>query len=105
MTDTLIVDPPDGHRYGYPKAVPDDRRHDIKHADIGWNGGKGEQTHDDLHPSEKFKGVADAVNARTDPKTAACEAQNKRRKHELERVGRSTKHQHEHSDPADLVDE
>lgn len=22
MTDTLIVDPPDGHRYGFPKAVP-----------------------------------------------------------------------------------
>ena len=30
--DILIVDPPDGHRYGFPKAVPDDRRHDI----IAW---------------------------------------------------------------------
>jgi hypothetical protein len=32
MSDTLIVDPPEGHRYGFPKPVPDDRRHDI----IAW---------------------------------------------------------------------
>lgn len=32
MTDTLIVDPPEGHRYGFPKALPPDRRHDI----IAW---------------------------------------------------------------------
>lgn len=32
MTDTLIVDPPSGWKYGFPKPVPDDRRHDI----IAW---------------------------------------------------------------------
>jgi hypothetical protein len=32
MTDTLIVDPPQGWKYGFPKPVPDDRRHDI----IAW---------------------------------------------------------------------
>lgn len=29
MPDTLIVDPPFGHLYGFPRAVPDERRYDI----------------------------------------------------------------------------
>jgi hypothetical protein len=29
VPDTLIVDPPEGWRYGFPKAVPDNRRNDI----------------------------------------------------------------------------
>jgi len=30
MTDTLYVDLPEGWRYGFPKAVPKDREHDLR---------------------------------------------------------------------------
>lgn len=29
MSDTLMVDPPEGWRYGFPKAVPKDREADL----------------------------------------------------------------------------